>query len=56
MKLSSDDAFDSLLNLSPFETRNLLHHIMSGTEFGIHTSKNGYSIVCDQSTVSKVIF
>jgi hypothetical protein len=30
-----DDATDELLNLSPFEMRNLLHHIMSGQEFGM---------------------
>ncbi len=34
--------------------RNLLHHIMSGREFGVHADKSGYSIVCDQTVVSKV--
>ena len=30
-----EDASDHLLNLSPFEMKNLLHHIMSGKEFNI---------------------
>ncbi len=45
---------EELINLSPFEMRNLLHHIMSGREFGIHADRSGYSIVSDQSVVSKV--
>jgi hypothetical protein len=35
-----DDATDELLNLSPFEMRNLLHHIMSGQEFGMQVGKH----------------
>ncbi len=34
--------------------RNLLHHILSGREFGVHAAASGYSIVCDQTVVSKV--
>lgn len=30
-----DEASEHLLNLSPFEMKNLLHHIMSGKEFAI---------------------
>ncbi|XP_042227073.1 probable phosphorylase b kinase regulatory subunit alpha isoform X4 [Homarus americanus] len=35
IKCAADVASDHLLNLSPFEMKNLLHHIMSGKEFNI---------------------
>ncbi|XP_066948042.1 probable phosphorylase b kinase regulatory subunit alpha isoform X6 [Macrobrachium rosenbergii] len=35
IKCAPDVASDHLLNLSPFEMKNLLHHIMSGKEFNI---------------------
>ncbi|XP_037802548.1 probable phosphorylase b kinase regulatory subunit alpha isoform X6 [Penaeus monodon] len=35
IKCEADIASDHLLNLSPFEMKNLLHHIMSGKEFNI---------------------
>ena len=36
---SGEEATDHLLNLSPFEMKNLLHHIMSGKEFAISSGK-----------------
>jgi hypothetical protein len=39
LKCSADEASDKLLNLSPFEMKNLLHHIMSGKEFGLGSGK-----------------
>jgi len=41
LSIPLEEAEDKLLNLSPFETKNLLHHIMSGQEYGIqeHGSK-----------------
>ena len=55
LRVREEDASEHLINLSPFEMRNLLHHIMSGREFGVHQDgKSGYSIVCDQTVVSKV--
>ena len=54
LKIREEDAIEELINLSPFEMRNLLHHIMSGREFGVHAAASGYSIVCDQTVVSKV--
>ncbi|XP_052076118.1 probable phosphorylase b kinase regulatory subunit alpha isoform X11 [Mytilus californianus] len=33
LKCSGDEASDHLLNLSPFEMKTLLHHILSGKEF-----------------------
>jgi len=32
---SGEDASDQLLNLSPFEMKILLHHILSGKEFAV---------------------
>ena len=32
LSIQGEEATDKLLNLSPFETKNLLHHIMSGQE------------------------
>ncbi|XP_078325718.1 phosphorylase b kinase regulatory subunit alpha, liver isoform-like isoform X6 [Crassostrea virginica] len=37
LKCSGDEASDHLLNLSPFEMKTLLHHILSGKEFIIST-------------------
>lgn len=34
-----DEASEHLLNLSPFEMKNLLHHIISGKEFAISSGK-----------------
>lgn len=46
LKLREDEeegaASEHLINLSPYEMRNLLHHIMSGREFGVHAAKSGY--------------
>lgn len=35
LKCSGDDASEHLLNLSPYDMKMLLHHILSGKEFGI---------------------
>lgn len=35
LKCTGEEASEHLLNLSPFEMKNLLHHIMSGKEFAI---------------------
>lgn len=35
-----DEASEHLLNLSPFEMKNLLHHIISGKEFAISSGKS----------------
>lgn len=36
---TGEEASEHLLNLSPFEMKNLLHHIMSGKEFAISSGK-----------------
>ena len=55
LKLSEEDATDDLLNLSPYEMRNLLHHIMAGEEFTIETGPSGYIIQSEMNNMlSKV--
>ncbi|KAJ8936869.1 hypothetical protein NQ314_012133 [Rhamnusium bicolor] len=45
-----DEASEHLLNLSPFEMKNLLHHIISGKEFAISSVGRGnFSIVSNKS-------
>jgi len=39
-----EDASDQLLNLSPFEMKTLLHHILSGKEFGVSTGSAAFFI------------
>ncbi|XP_044730316.1 probable phosphorylase b kinase regulatory subunit alpha isoform X2 [Chrysoperla carnea] len=50
-----EEASEHLLNLSPFEMKNLLHHIISGKEFAISSVGRGnFSVVsCKSSRVSK---
>lgn len=50
-----EQASEYLLNLSPFEMKNLLHHIMSGKEFAVSSVARGnFSIVSQKSSrVSK---
>lgn len=50
-----EQASEHLLNLSPFEMKNLLYHILSGKEFAVSSVARGnYSIVsCKSSRVSK---
>ena len=48
---------DELMSLSPYEMRNLLHHIMSGREFSIKKCQkyqSGYNIVSNNDRVSQV--
>lgn len=33
--VSDEEATESLMSLSPSELKNLLHHILSGKEFGV---------------------
>lgn len=52
---SGEEASEHLLNLSPFEMKNLLHHIMSGKEFAISSVGRGnFSVIsCKSGRVSK---
>lgn len=44
LSCDGEEASEHLLNLSPFEMKNLLHHILSGKEFAINSGKY-YSIL-----------
>ncbi|XP_032668079.1 probable phosphorylase b kinase regulatory subunit alpha isoform X4 [Odontomachus brunneus] len=52
---TGEEASEHLLNLSPFEMKNLLHHIMSGKEFAISSVGRGnFSVIsCKSSKLSK---
>ncbi|KAM7405909.1 hypothetical protein PAMP_000322 [Pampus punctatissimus] len=41
---SGEEASESLMSLSPFGMKNLLHHILSGKEFGVERSRHITSI------------
>ena len=47
--ISGEEATDRLLNLSPFETKNLLHHLMSGQEYRVSKVGDRITIVLDSS-------
>jgi len=53
LAIGAEEATDRLLNLSPFETKNLLHHIMSGQEYGVTEAGSKCSIVSLSSCISK---
>lgn len=38
MCVEGEEATESLMKLSPSELKNLLHHILSGKEFGVQRS------------------
>ncbi len=38
MTFTGEEASESLMSLSPFDMKNLLHHILSGKEFGVERS------------------
>ncbi|XP_027978397.1 phosphorylase b kinase regulatory subunit alpha, liver isoform isoform X4 [Eumetopias jubatus] len=38
LNCSGEEASESLMNLSPFDMKSLLHHILSGKEFGVEKS------------------
>ncbi|XP_067012552.2 probable phosphorylase b kinase regulatory subunit alpha isoform X2 [Anabrus simplex] len=52
---TGEEASEHLLNLSPFEMKNLLHHILSGKEFALSSVGRGnFSVIsCKSSRVSK---
>src|SRR4029434_7742810 len=48
-----EEATDSLMSLSPSELKNLLHHILSGKEFGVQKSGECDLCVCVHTVVQK---
>jgi len=53
--ICGDETADKLLNLSPFETKNLLHHLMSGQEYGVQASGSKCSVVSQATRRSKLL-
>ncbi|XP_026313784.1 probable phosphorylase b kinase regulatory subunit alpha isoform X12 [Hyposmocoma kahamanoa] len=53
LSCDGEEASEHLLNLSPFEMKNLLYHILSGKEFAIN-SANSLCIVKEKLDKSKV--
>ncbi|CAK1578214.1 unnamed protein product [Parnassius mnemosyne] len=50
LSCNGEEASEHLLNLSPFEMKNLLYHILSGKEFAINSVGRGnFSIVSNKS-------
>ncbi|XP_041973416.1 probable phosphorylase b kinase regulatory subunit alpha isoform X3 [Aricia agestis] len=51
LSCNGEEASEHLLNLSPFEMKNLLYHILSGKEFAINSAARGgnFSIVSNKS-------
>ncbi|XP_045492080.1 probable phosphorylase b kinase regulatory subunit alpha isoform X3 [Colias croceus] len=50
LSCDGEEASEHLLNLSPFEMKNLLYHILSGKEFAINSAGRGnFSIVSNKS-------
>jgi len=39
-----EEASESLMSLSPFGMKNLLHHILSGKEFGVERSSEFFPL------------
>ncbi|XP_056011600.1 probable phosphorylase b kinase regulatory subunit alpha isoform X5 [Ostrea edulis] len=55
LKCSGDEASEHLLNLSPFEMKTLLHHILSGKEFVINTEHTNVEDECRLSVSTKKV-
>ena len=52
LKEGAEGATERLLHLSPFQTKNLLHHIMSGQEYEVSVDGSQCSIVSLSSCIS----
>ncbi|XP_061189361.1 probable phosphorylase b kinase regulatory subunit alpha isoform X2 [Saccostrea echinata] len=53
LKCTGDEASEHLLNLSPYEMKTLLHHILSGKEFVINTEHTNVEDECRLSVTTK---
>nr|XP_034317512.1 probable phosphorylase b kinase regulatory subunit alpha isoform X14 [Crassostrea gigas] len=55
LKCTGDEASEHLMNLSPFEMKTLLHHILSGKEFVISTEHTNVEDECRLSVSTKKV-
>ena len=53
LNIADNEAEDKLLNLSPYETKNLLHHIMSGQEYNVENVGSKVVILPSSNNISK---
>lgn len=53
LNCSGEEGSEHLFNLSPFEMKNLLHHIMSGKEFILSSGKLYLFCTLNASTIIK---
>ena len=53
LKIDVEAASEMLLNLSPFQTKNLLHHIMSGEEYEVSVHGSQCIILSLSTRISK---
>lgn len=47
-----EEASESLMSLSPFDMKNLLHHILSGKEFGVERSSELFSLFFSENKMT----
>lgn len=52
LNCDGEQASEHLLNLSPFEMKNLLYHILSGKEFAVSSGKFSIIVICPTIFVS----
>lgn len=53
LDIADSEAEDKLLNLSPYETKNLLHYIMSGQEYDVEKNGSKLVILPSSNNISK---
>uniref|UniRef100_A0A671Y3V9 Phosphorylase b kinase regulatory subunit n=1 Tax=Sparus aurata TaxID=8175 RepID=A0A671Y3V9_SPAAU len=51
---SGEEASESLMSLSPFGMKSLLHHILSGKEFGVERSSEFSSSLCPAISIHEI--
>ncbi|RWS23123.1 hypothetical protein B4U80_00571, partial [Leptotrombidium deliense] len=53
LKCDGDEASEHLLNLSPYEMKTLLHHILSGKEFAVKGARTGHVSLASEKVSRK---
>ncbi|XP_054163933.1 probable phosphorylase b kinase regulatory subunit alpha isoform X2 [Oppia nitens] len=56
LKCDGEEASEHLLNLSPYEMKTLLHHILSGKEFTIKSARSGRISIMNDRMLSRKSF
>ena len=53
LEISDEAAADKLINLSPYETKNLLHHLLSGQEYDVEMLGSKVVILPSSNNISR---